>query len=59
MDYTKDKKVDFIPRIKDKLGVLANSFKEKYSIFRDILFPKLPKAPLPIKHNYRPNNRWD
>ena len=59
MDYIKDKKVNFIPRIKNNSGVIANSFQEKCLTFRDILFPKPPKALLPIWYNYIPNNRWD
>lgn len=59
MDYTKDKKVDVIPRLQSDSGVMANSFAEKCSTLRETLFPKPPEAPPPTWHDYAPKNRWE
>ena len=67
MAYTKDRRVEKIPPIQTSLGTtevgttevsptLVDSFQEKCSTFRSILFPPPLQASKPTQDKYRPNS---
>jgi ribonuclease HI len=59
MSYTKDKRIEKIPPIKASTSSTSvDSFQEKCSVFRSILFPSPPQAPEPNWDKYRPNPEW-
>jgi len=58
MAYTKDRRIEKIPPIQAPSSTLVDTFQEKCSTFRTMLFPPPPQAPKPNWDKYRPNTDW-
>jgi hypothetical protein len=59
MSYTKNRRVEKMPPITSSPGILVDSFQDKASTFRSILFPKPPISAHVNWENYTASAKWD